>query len=616
MCGIAGYIDYEHNIRESQPILQAMGATMRDRGPDARGTWAVEHAGFGHQRLIVIDPEGGAQPMTRRVKERTYTIVYNGELYNTDDLRDSLKSRGYTFESRSDTEVLLLSCVEWGEQCVTRLNGIFAFAVWRHEDEQLFMARDRLGVKPLFYATEGSAFVFGSELKSILAHPAIKPRVNREGLAEVLFVGPARTPGHGILRNVHELRPGHRLALSRSGAKVTPYWRLESRPHEDDFPKTVRRVRELLEDAVVRQLVSDVPIATLLSGGLDSSAVSAIAARSLAVQGRGQLQTFSVDFVDMDRYFQENAFQTGRDAPWVDRVSRHLGTLHHSIVIDTPAMNDHLLRPLSARDLPGMADIDVSLYMFCRDIKRDATVALSGEAADEVFGGYPWFHKEEALSADTFPWSLRLAERMRMYNQDLLRALQPVEYVHDRYREALAEVPRLSGETPGDARIREISYLNITRFLSTLLERKDRMSMAASLEVRVPFCDHRLVEYVWNIPWEMKARNGVPKAVLREAVRGWLPDDVIDRKKSPYPSTPHPAYLEKVRSDLQGVLDNPSSPLLALLDVASVRKAMDDSRGTLEHRPWFGQIMATPQMFDYLVQVNAWLKDLHVDLEI
>ena len=616
MCGIAGYIDHEYNVRQSLSTLQAMGATMRERGPDAHATWAVEHAGFAHRRLIVIDPEGGAQPMTRHVKGRTYTIVYNGELYNMDELKQCLTSRGHTFESRSDTEVVLLACAEWAEQCAARLNGIFAFAVWCHEDERLIMARDRLGVKPLFYAEQGSAFVFGSELKAILAHHAIKPAVDREGLAEVLFVGPARTPGHGIFRNVRELRPGHWLSLTRSGSTTAPYWQLESRPHEDDFPTTVRRVRELLEDAVVRQLVSDVPIATLLSGGLDSSAVSAIAANSLHLQGRGKLHTFSVDFTDMDRYFRENAFQTGRDAPWVDRVSRHLGTIHHNIVIDTPAMTRHLLRPLAARDLPGMADIDVSLYMFCREIKKDATVALSGEAADEVFGGYPWFHREDALSADTFPWSLRLAERMRMYNQDLLRALQPEQYVHDRYRQALSEVPRLPGENTRAARIREISYLNITRFLTTLLERKDRMSMAASLEVRVPFCDHRLVEYVWNIPWEMKARNGVAKAVLREAVRGWLPDDVIDRKKSPYPSTPHPAYLEAVRSDLQRVLDDPSSPLPALLDVRSVRQAMEDSRASLEHRPWFGQIMATPQMFDYLLQVNAWLRDLDVKLDI
>ena len=616
MCGIAGFVDFERRAEDALPALRAMGAVLSPRGPDADGARTCGRAGFAHRRLIVIDPEGGAQPMIRRVRGREYTIIYNGELYNMPELRAELAQRGHAFSSRSDTELLLLAYAEWGPACVERLNGIFAFGVWDHGNETLFLARDRVGVKPLFYAKAGSTFLFASEIKAILAHGAVPPVVDAEGLAELFFIGPARTPGCAVFRHIRDLRPGHSLTYSRAGVKAGAYWKLESRPHEDGFAATVRRVRELLMDAVSRQLVSDVPIATLLSGGLDSSAVSAISAAALEKEGRGPLHTYSIDFTDMDAYFEENAFQTSRDAPWVARVAACLGTRHRDVVFDTAELLDHLLRPLSARDLPGMADIDISLYLFCREIKRHATVALSGEAADEVFGGYPWFHRAESLQAGTFPWSLRLRERMGVCAPDLISRLRPGEYVADRYRQALAEVPRLPGETEEDARIREISHLNITRFLPTLLERKDRMSMAAGLEVRVPFCDHRLVEYVWNIPWGMRARGGAAKAVLREAVRGLLPDDVIDRRKSPYPSTPHPAYLECVRERLQAILDDPSSPVLPLLDRTGVQDWLDASRLRREHRPWFGQIMGTPQMFDYLVQIDSWLRDYRVRIAV
>lgn len=616
MCGIAGYIDWGQDAGEHAATLDSMEKKLTFRGPDAGAVWLGERAGFAHRRLIVIDPEGGAQPMTRTVGPHSFTIVYNGELYNMDEIRSALAAAGHTFLSRSDTELLLLAYAQWGQACVDRLNGIFAFAVWDHNRELLFAARDRLGVKPLYYAHKGSTFVFGSEIKALLCHPSVSRDVDAQGLAELLFIGPARTPGLAVFRDVRELRPGHCLTLSREGLHVNAYWRLVSCPHADDFAASAARVRELLEDAVTRQLVSDVPLATLLSGGLDSSVVSAIAAQALQTAGRDTLHTYSVDFRDMDRFFEANSFQTGRDAPWVTRVADYLQTVHHDIVLDTPQLVEEQLRSLAARDLPGMADIDISLYLFCKEIKRGATVALSGEAADEVFGGYPWFHRAEALAADTFPWSLRLKERMSVYAPELLAQLRPEEYVRDRYREALAEVPRLPGESAQAARIREISYLNITRFLPTLLERKDRMSMAASLEVRVPFCDHRLVEYVWNIPWEIRAQGGTPKALLREAARGWLPDDVIDRKKSPYPSTPHPAYLDGVRDRLQTILADRSSPLLELVSRDGVEDWITASYGRLEHRPWFGQIMGTPQMFDYLVQIDAWLREYDVNLKL
>jgi asparagine synthase (glutamine-hydrolysing) len=614
MCGIAGWIDWERDLTQEHATVKAMGETLVCRGPDAEGFWLTKSAAFAHRRLVVVDPEGGAQPMTKAFGEHSYTIVYNGELYNTEDIRKELLLRGHTFRSYSDTEVLLTSYVEWGPACVEKLNGIFAFGIWDEQKKTLFLGRDRLGVKPLFYARKGNVLAFGSELKALLKHPDVSRDVDETGLAEIFCMGPARTPGLGVFKDIQELRAGHFMVATKDANLVHPYWKLESRPHEDDLDSTVHKVRELLVDTVSRQLISDVPVCTFLSGGLDSSAVSAIAAEKFREQNKGTLHTYAIDFKDMEAYFEANNFQTSLDAPWAKRVAEFIGSNHHNVVFDMPELIEHLLTPLPARDLPGMADIDVSLYLFCREIKNHATVALSGESADEVFGGYPWFHRDESLQADTFPWSLRLQDRIRILAPELRNKLQPETYVEQRYREALAEVPRLEGESARDARIREIGYLSITRFLPTLLDRKDRMSMASGLEVRVPFCDHRLVEYVFNIPWSMKACDNQVKGILRRAMKGYLPDDALARRKSPYPSTPNPMYLEATRSRLLEILDDGTSPLLQLVDQGEIRALAEASRQKMEHRPWFGQIMGIPQLFHYLLEVDAWLRNYQVRL--
>ncbi|MBX5476869.1 MAG: asparagine synthase (glutamine-hydrolyzing) [Clostridia bacterium] len=612
MCGITGWIDWNRDLTRESDTIRRMAATLACRGPDASTQWLSPRAAFGHRRLIVVDPAGGGQPMRRQRDGREYVLVYNGELYNTPELRRELEARGHVFQGHSDTEALLLSYIEWGPACVERFNGIFAFAVWDSGEESLFMARDRLGVKPLFFTQRGSMLLFGSELKAILAHPDVEPVVDRDGLAEVFALGPARTPGHGVFKGIEELKPGWSLRFSRDGLRAWPYWQLESRPHEDDERTTVATVRELFLDAVERQLVADVPVCTLLSGGLDSSALTAGAVRVYRRDGRGELHTYSVDYEDNDRYFRPNDFQPDADGPWIDAVSRHLGTRHHRVCLDTASLAEALVPAMRARDLPGMADIDASLLLFCKEIKKDATVALSGECADEVFCGYPWFRRDDAISADTFPWSLKVGERLQVMSEELKAHARPLEYIQTRYQEALDEVPRLPGETGRAARMREIAYLTLTRWMPTLLDRKDRMSMAVGLEVRVPFCDHRLVEYVWNVPWELKTLGGREKGLLRRALQGLLPDDVLWRRKSPYPKTFHPGYLAAMRERVLGILDDPASPLLPLIDVKAVR-AMAESDVEFDI-PWFGQLMRLPQLFAFLVQVDAWLREYRVRL--
>jgi asparagine synthase (glutamine-hydrolysing) len=611
MCGITGWIDWNRDLTKQSESLEKMTDTLAPRGPDASGTWISAHCALGHRRLSVIDPENGAQPMIRHTGDDKYVVVYNGELYNAIELRKELESRGRTFTTNCDTEVLLVAFMEWGKACVERFNGIFAFAIWDVAGQELFLARDRLGVKPLFYSTQEGLFIFGSEQKCILAHPAVKPDVGAEGLAEIFILGPARTPGHGVYKHISELRPGQCMSVSHSGVKIVTYWKLESNPHEEDLEATAEHVRDLLKDTVERQLVSDVPVCTLLSGGLDSSALTTLAVRYYNQNDQGKVHTYSVDYTDNDKHFQAHAFQPNSDAPWIERMTSHLGTIHHSIQFDTPELVGALKNATFARDIPGMADVDASLLLFCHEIKKDATVAISGEAADEIFGGYPWFHREEALNAGTFPWSLASAMRADLLAPEVAAWIKPLDYIGDRYTQAIAEVPHLDGETEQLRKMRQMSYLNITRFMPTLLDRKDRMSMAAGLEVRVPFCDHRLVEYVWNIPWEIKTSGDREKGILRKALRGVLPDDVLTRKKSPYPKTHNPNYLAAVKGLLLEVLNDPTSPLIPLINVKKVRE-LAESDSAKSNIPWFGQLMSGPQLFAYLYQVNLWLKQYKV----
>ncbi|MCF6092988.1 asparagine synthase (glutamine-hydrolyzing) [Microaerobacter geothermalis] len=614
MCGITGWVDWEVDLRNCGSIIDKMTDSMTNRGPDAKGIWLSTQAALGHRRLVVVDPIGGGQPMIRKWGNTTYVLVYNGELYNTVELRHKLMAKGHRFDSHSDTEVLLTSYIEWGASCVYHLNGIFAFAIWNEEEQRLFLARDRLGVKPLFYSKSGSSgFLFASEIKALLQHPEVTPQIDEVGLAEIFALGPMRTPGIGVFRGISELKPGYSLDYDRKGIRTTQYWKLHSEIHQDDEKTTIHHVRDLFKDTVERQLISDVPVCTLLSGGLDSSAITAFAAHELKRTGQETMDTYSVDYLDNDQYFQPNQFQPNSDAPWAKLVSEALKTQHHVVTIDTPQLVDALKMAVFARDLPGMADVDGSLYLFAKEIKKKATVALSGECADEIFGGYPWFHREHSLNADTFPWSRNFKERSSFLSQELISKIQPEIYIKERYLEALKEVPRLPGENPHDARIREMFYLNITRWMPTLLDRKDRMSMAASLEIRVPFCDHRLVEYAWNIPWKIKCLDGREKGILRTALQGVLPDKVLTRRKSPYPKTHHPAYLAATREWMLEILHDSDSPLHPFINVSKLREFALSDVSNID-MPWFGQLMNVPQLFAYFAQVHFWLKEYKVQI--
>ena len=609
MCGITGWASFQKDLRTSEEIIKLMTQTLEKRGPDDENIWCNEHIAFGHRRLAVIDLIGGKQPMTKIHEGSNYVITYNGELYNTEELRKELQNRGYTFTTHSDTEVLLTAYIEWKEQCVDFFNGIFAFGVWDEQSQSLFLCRDRLGVKPLYYTEQQDGLLFASEVKALLAHPLIKAAVNTEGLANIIAVGPSRTPGKALFQNINELRPGYAMRFSREGIRIWQYWRLQSEHHDESLEDTVDHVRFLLTDAIERQLVSDVPICTFLSGGLDSSIITGIASNRFQQQGKDKLHTYSIDYEDNERFFNPHTFQTSTDTYWIEQMTNTFKTVHHAEEISQQQLIDLLVESVIVRDSPGMADVDSSLLWFCREIKKEFTVALSGECADEIFGGYPWFTE----TTTGFPWIRSLAERTTMLQDRWREKLAVESYVQHVYTQTIREVPYLQGESVEEARHREMFYLNMVWFMQTLLERKDRMSMGASLEVRVPFADHRLVEYTWNIPWKMKNLGGMEKGLLRKAMDQLLPKEVLYRKKNPYPKTYHPLYTTGVQKWLGEIMKDKNSILHELFERQKLIELIE-SGGSSFKVPWYGQLMAGPQLLAYLGQIHTWFEHYNIQL--
>lgn len=611
MCGIAGAVSYRCPIQEEKNRFLQMQTVLEPRGPDACGAYFAENAALLHTRLAVIDLKNGAQPMQTVDNGNRYTIVYNGELYNTAEIRNDLLACGHTFIGHSDTEVLLKSYIEWHEKCVDRFNGIFAFAIWDEAKKSMFMARDRIGVKPLFYAKTDTHFLFASEIKALLASELVKSEVDLQGIAEVMLIGPGRTPGYGLYRNIAELPPAHYAYFTPNGLNITQYWMLQDAPFTDSFEQTVEKIRYLVTDAITRQLVSDVPVCTFLSGGLDSSIISSVADKYFHARGK-QLHTFTIGYKNNDKYFKASKFQPNSDSQFVGIMNDYLHAQNHLIEIDTKELVQALYAAVEARDLPGMADVDSSLLLFCREIKKQGTVALSGECADEIFGGYPWYRDTTIRMTDGFPWAQSTKYRMTFLQDDLARQIDAENYVYEKYADTVRRTDKIQGLSDTESRMKEMMKLNLEWFMQTLLDRKDRMSMACGLEVRVPFCDYRIAEYLYTVPWKYKDYKHYEKGLLREAVKDLLPEEILWRKKSPYPKTHNPAYLAAVRQELQKVLDNQNAPLFTIVKRDAVQQLM-----TADLRePWYGQLMTTPQTIAYFVQMNYWLEKYNIQIKI
>ncbi len=557
----------------------------------------------------------GKQPMIEKYSYGDFVICYNGQIYNTKELRKILEENGFSFRGHCDTEVLLKSYIHFGNDVVNHLNGIFAFAIWNSKKQELFMSRDHFGVKPLFYTLKDNTLIFSSEIKALFEYPGIEKEIDSQGIAELFGIGPSHTPGTTIFKNIFELKPAHFGIFNSSGLHLERYWKLTSKEHPDNLKQTCEKLKFLLNDAITRQLVSDVPICTFLSGGLDSSIITKFAADYCKDKGLPPLDTYSIDYVDNDKNFVKSDFQPNSDNYYIDLMNKNLYTNHHKIVIDTPELASYLEDAMIARDMPGMADIDSSLLLFCKNVKKEMTVSLTGECADEIFGGYPWFFREDALNSNTFPWSIAITERQELLNPAIGKKINLKDYIDFRYHESLSEVDILDIDSKETAEKRKISHLTLNWFMQTLLDRSDRMAMYNGFELRVPFCDYRLAQYVWNIPWELKALNGREKGLLRYVSRDFLPSEIVDRKKSPYPKTHNPTYLVKVKDMLTEIIQDKNAPINDLLNREFILNILNTD-GKAFTRPWFGQLMTGPQLMAYLCQVNMWLERYQPKIEI
>lgn len=605
MCGIAGMI----GLPCREDICERMLATMHRRGPDANGLAGFNGCTLLHSRLAIIDPEKGAQPMCCQWQSEEYTIVYNGELYNTQELRNLLIGLGHKFNTHSDTEVVLRAYAQWAEKCVDRFNGIFAFAIWEHRRKKLFLARDRMGVKPLFYKLHDGGMIFASEMKTILAYPTVRAQLDEQGIAEVFLMGPGRTPGCGVLKGIQELEPACCGYFYAGRWDWKRYWKLHDREHKENFEDTAAHVRYLVTDAIKRQMVSDVPIGTFLSGGLDSSLISAVCAQELSKRDE-KLQTFSVDYENNARYFVGGKFQPEEDRTYIEIMQSCIGSEHNWTILTPDELVDSLESATVARDLPGMADVDFSLLAFCKQIRSKVKVALSGECADEIFGGYPWYRDPEVRSLDGFPWAQNIEQRVSLLNSDRIKGMDPREYIYDRYTETLRWCEITSGTNKEEQRMKEMMVLNLRWFMQTLLDRKDRMSMYNSLEVRVPFCDYRIAEYLYSVPWEYKDYKGQEKGLLRYAMAQYLPERVLYRKKSPYPKTYDPRYVDIIKGRFVDLLNRKNAPILEIVQKESLAALAE----TEFKWPWYGQLMKAPQTMAYMLQVNYWLEHYNIDI--
>jgi len=605
MCAISGIVDLDFD----PSTINKMLLTMKRRGPDDSGCEAFNRCCLLHTRLAVIDPESGKQPMSLAWIGEMYTIVYNGELYNTDEIRKELLRLGHNFLGHSDTEVVLHAYAQWKSNCLERFNGIFAFAIWNESAKHLFLARDRMGVKPLFYRIHNEGLIFASEIKTILKYPGIKAELDADGVAELLLIGPGRIPGSGVFNGIHELKPGFCADWAEGRMHLKQYWSLKDREHTESFKETAEHIRFLVTDAIRRQMVSDVPLGTFLSGGLDSSLISAICAKHLYEKGE-KLKTFSVDYKDNEKYFVPGKFQPDSDNAYIGIMQKTLGTIHHGTVLTPEDLLATLEEATVARDLPGMADVDFSLHAFCKEIKKEVTVALSGECADEIFGGYPWYRDPEILASNGFPWAQNTKARASLLNIEFANKIKPEEFVNGQYINTVSECDILPGTSENERKIKQMVNLNQKWFMQTLLDRKDRMSMYHGLEVRVPFCDHQIAEYMYGVPWEYKDYRHKEKGLLRYAMSDTLPEQILWRKKNPYPKTHDPAYLNLVSKKLAEVLQRNDAPILQIIR----KDALEQLLNTQSPWPWYGQLMRTPQTIAYMLQINFWLTHYKVQL--
>ncbi|CAM3347472.1 asparagine synthase-related protein [Hydrogenibacillus schlegelii] len=500
----------------------------------------------------------------------------------------------------------------------------FAVVAWDPAQQTLFLARDPLGYRPVWGYRHANTLLFASDPAALFAHPAFRPRLGPEGLNVLFALGPYRPPEHGLLEDVFQLRPGTYRLENPAGTKRGIYWSLAGLPPLERPVKTeeaVEAVLPLLRAAVRRAAGGDVT-AAFLSGGLDSSALVALLAEIVP----RPVETFSVEYEDNERFFRPTATVPERDTPYIGEMVRHAKSRHTTVVLDADALLGALERSLWARGLPGMADIDAALILFAEAVAQSRRAVLSGEGADELFGGYPWTFDPEARALAAFPWAKNIDRRLQYLRPDVRAVLAPDAYLRASWQETLLELAppaalRALQATPDggpeaeEARLRLLGYVNLTRWGTVLLERKDRMTRLFGIDARLPFLDRPLVEAVWRLPWSLKVAGGRPKALLREALAGIVPASIRARRKSPFPKTFHPRFAEGVRALAEARLRTPEAPLWTWIDRDAFARLIATFPNP-EPFPWFGQLLDAPGWVAYLLAVDRWLDALRPSVRL
>ena len=608
MSGIVGVVNFEKDISDLQ-CIKKMSLTLKRRGKKDEYYFSKNTA------LSVRGNDDNNVLMTFKIDDITYVIVMDGEIYNNKEILEKLKENGFVFKTDSDSELFLKAYVYYGKDVCKYINGVYSVTIWNDKKKELFLARDRFGIRPIYYSVLNNNFIFGSEIKSVLEFPEMETVVTKEGLCEILSVGPCHTPGKTPFKNVYEIKPASYIVYNQNGLYEEIYWKLESKNHTDTIDETADNIRYLIKDSIKKQMNYDDEFGVLLSGGLDSSIIAKFANVFYKEKTGKVLKTFSVDYKDQEKNFIKNDFQPNTDNYYIEIMKDFLGVENYKIELDTPELVDFLEEAMIRRDYPGMADVDSSYLLLFDKLKFDANTVLSGECSDEIFGGYPWYFKDELMNSGTFPWSNALAERQNLLNNSLIEKIDLKGYADFVYNEELSKIEYSGMESLETKKHKSLMYLTMNWFMQTLIDRTDRMCTYSSVGVRVPFCDYRLIEYAWNIPWEMKAYKGREKGLLRYSMEGYLPEEIIYRKKSPYPKTHNPNYLDKVCKIFKDIINNQDCKIKYILDERKLNELLD-TKGSSFLKPWFGQLMTGPQLIAYLIQLNMWLERYNPKFEI
>jgi len=611
LSGITGIVNFERTLDSELSNIKLMTEAMKNRGKKTLKIKNAQYGVFGCTSVLCHEDKERQIPCSIKKDGTEYVICFDGLIYNSDELKRELEKRNISTENMDDAEIVLMSYIRWGAGCLNRLNGIFAFSIWNSKTRELFLARDRFGIKPLYYTFKNNCLIFASELKGILANSNVSAIIDKTGICEVLGLGPAQTQGCGTFKDINEVMPAHFATYNKNGFNTHKYWQLESKPFEGSFEECLEKTKRLTFDAICSQLVEKSKnLAFFLSGGVDSSAITALAARTL---GEG-INTFSLRYSGNDEYFTPTEYQPASDDYYIELVKEVCKTNHHIITVTNEDLIAHLTDAVDARDLPGMADVDSSLYFLCSQMGKEFSGALSGECADEVFGGYPWFHRKEDFEANIFPWAKNIDLRRNIVCKDLLSPDEISDYIYKRYNDSVAKTPVCTSDSAEEKRRREIAHLNLNWFMYTLGARSERIGMNTGLEIRMPFCDYKLVEYLWNVPWDFKAYKGREKGLLRTVFDGLLPEEVLWRKKSPFPKTHNPEYEEIVKSMVREIFADKNSPVHGLINENYILELMNHPSDY--GKPWFGQLMAMPQLYAYIIQIDYWLRKYSIAIKI